>query len=59
MPLLQGAEKVTLLQVEEGMVPGPSASDATIHLRRNGIKAEALNVEAGRRTAGEAVLEES
>ncbi|MEC8200097.1 MAG: universal stress protein, partial [Pseudomonadota bacterium] len=33
--------------------------DATIHLRRNGIAAEALNVEAGRRTAGEAVLEES
>ena len=59
MPLLQSAEKVTVLQVEEGMVPGPSANDATIHLRRNGIAAEALNVEAGRRTAGEAVLEES
>tara|TARA_Y100001934_G_scaffold40163_1_gene47824 strand:+ start:751 stop:1605 length:855 start_codon:yes stop_codon:yes gene_type:complete len=59
MPLLRGAEKVTLLQVEEGMVPGPTAKDATIHLRRNGIKAESLNVNAGRRTAGEAVLEES
>jgi nucleotide-binding universal stress UspA family protein len=59
MPLLRVAEKVTLLQVEEGMVPGPTAKDATIHLRRNGIKAESLSVTAGRRTAGEAVLEET
>jgi nucleotide-binding universal stress UspA family protein len=59
MPLLRESEKVTVLQVEEGMVPGPTANDATIHLRRNGINAEALSVEAGRRTAGEAVLEEA
>lgn len=59
MPLLLSADKVTVLQVEEGMVPGPSAADATIHLRRNGINAEAVAVEAGRRTAGEAVLEEA
>ena len=59
MPLLRKSEKVTVLQVEEGMVPGPTANDATIHLRRNGINAEALNVEAGSRTAGEAVLEEA
>ena len=59
MPLLREAEKVTVLQIEEGMVPGPTANDATIHLRRNGINAEARNVEAGRRTAGEAVLEEA
>jgi nucleotide-binding universal stress UspA family protein len=59
MPLLRESEKVTVLQVEEGMVPGPTANDAAIHLRRNGINAEALNVEAGRRTAGEAVLEEA
>ena len=59
MPLLRESEKVTVLQVEEGMVTGPTANDATIHLRRNGINAEALNVEAGRRTAGEAVLEEA
>jgi len=59
MPLLRKSEKVTVLQVEEGMVPGPTASDATIHLRRNGINATALNVEAGRRTTGEALLEEA
>ena len=59
MPMLQAADKVTVLQVEEGMVPGPTAADATIHLRRNGVAAEALNVDAGRRTAGEAVLEEA
>ena len=59
MPMLKAAKKVTVLQVEEGMVPGPTAADATIHLRRNGIAAEAHNVNAGRRTAGEAVLEEA
>ena len=59
MPLLEKAEKVIVLQVEEGMVPGPTAADATIHLRRNGVPAEALNIEAGRRTPGEAVLEEA
>ena len=59
MPMLQAAESVTVLQVEEGMVPGPTAADATLHLRRNGVAAEARNVDAGRRTAGEAVLEEA
>ena len=59
MPLLLKADKVTVLQVEEGMVAGPTAADATIHLRRNGIDAAAVTIVAGRRTAGEAVLEES
>lgn len=59
MPLLALAEKVTVLQVAEGMVPGPTAQDATIHLRRNGIAADAVHAEAGRRTAGEALLEEA
>ena len=59
LPLLLKAKTVSVLQIEEGMVSGPTASDATIHLRRNGIDAAAVNVEAGRRTAGQAVLEEA
>lgn len=59
MPLLMAANKVTVMQITDGMVPGPTAQDATIHLRRNGVKAESLSIDAGRRTAGEAVLEEA
>ena len=59
MPLLRKAENVTVLQIEEGMVSGPSAADATIHLRRNGIDAQICNIKAGSRSPGEAVLDES
>ncbi|MEE2689434.1 MAG: universal stress protein [Pseudomonadota bacterium] len=59
MPLLMAANNVTVLQIADGMVPGPTAYDATIHLRRNGVKAEALSIDAGRRSPGEAVLEET
>jgi nucleotide-binding universal stress UspA family protein len=57
LPLLHRAEKVTVLMVEGGTVPGPSGEDAAQHLRRNGIKAEALTVKPGSRTPGEIVLE--
>ncbi|MEJ2376159.1 MAG: universal stress protein [Pseudolabrys sp.] len=57
LPLLRQAEKVTVLTVEGGTTPGPSAEDAARHLRRNGIKAAALTVKPGTRTSGEAILE--
>ncbi len=44
MPLLHKAEQVTVLAVEGGMTPGPSAEQAAQHLRRNGIKATALTL---------------
>jgi nucleotide-binding universal stress UspA family protein len=56
LPLLQRAEKVTVLMVEGGTVPGPSAEEAVHHLRRNGIKATALTVKPGSKTPGEIVL---
>ena len=57
LPLLRLAEKVTVLTVEGGTVPGPSAEEAACHLRRNGIKATALTVKRGARTPGEIILD--
>ncbi len=57
LPLLRLAEQVTVLTVEGGTVPGPSADEAARHLRRNGIKATALTVKRGQRTPGEIILD--
>jgi nucleotide-binding universal stress UspA family protein len=57
MPLLQRADKVTVLTVEGGLTSGPSGEDATLHLRRNGVKAEALTLKRGDRPSGEAIGE--
>lgn len=57
MPLLRKAEQVTVLAVEGGMTPGPTAEQAAQHLRRNGIKASALTVKPESRTTGEAILD--
>ena len=57
LPLLHRAEKVTVLMVEGGTTPGPSAEDAALHLRRNGIKATALTVKPEAKTAGEVILD--
>jgi nucleotide-binding universal stress UspA family protein len=59
MPLLRRAEQVTLLAVEGGMTPGPTAEQAVQHLRRNGIKAAALTVKPESRTSGEVILEQA
>jgi nucleotide-binding universal stress UspA family protein len=57
MPLLQKAERVTVLHVEGGAaVPGPSAAQATQYLRRNGIQAALMTVGLEGRTTGEAIL---
>ena len=55
LPLLHRADKVTVLMVEGGATTGPSGEEATMHLRRNGIKAEALNIQRGERISGEAI----
>ncbi|MCW5693926.1 MAG: universal stress protein [Pseudolabrys sp.] len=57
MPLLQRAEKVTVLWVSGGSTDGPSVEEATQHLRRNGVKAEAIALKRGDRTSGEAIGE--
>jgi len=59
MPLLRLAEEVTVLAVEGGMTPGPSVEQAAQHLRRNGVKAEALTVKPGTLSTGEAILDQA
>lgn len=56
MPLLLKAQKVTVLTVEGGTVPGPAGEHIARTLRINGIPAQALNVEDEGRPVGEAIL---
>ena len=57
LPLLQRADKVTVLMVEGGSTTGPSAEEAALHLRRNGVKAEALTLKKSERSSAEAIGE--
>jgi nucleotide-binding universal stress UspA family protein len=57
LPLLQLADKVTVLTVEGSTTAGPSGDEAALHLRRNGVKATALTVEPTERPSGEATGE--
>jgi nucleotide-binding universal stress UspA family protein len=57
MPLLRGADQVTVLTVEGGMTPGPTGNEVALHLVRNGVPAIALTVAPAGRTTGEAILD--
>jgi len=57
MPLLRRAEKVTVLHVHGGSPDGPSVEEAALHLKRNGINAEAATVKRGERPSGETIGE--
>jgi nucleotide-binding universal stress UspA family protein len=59
MPLLLGAERVQVLSVERHMVPGPSGSEVTSHLRRHGIPANSRTLKADQRPSGEIILDEA
>jgi nucleotide-binding universal stress UspA family protein len=59
LPLLAAASEVTIVTVDTGFVPGPSGRDLAAYLARAGIAAEAVDVQAGRRGPGEAMLEEA
>lgn len=57
MPFLKAADKVTVLASEGHIGDGPTAEQAALHLRRNGVKATALTVKTGDRTTGEVILD--
>jgi nucleotide-binding universal stress UspA family protein len=59
MPLLHRADKVTVLTVTGALVPGPEGEELARHLRRNGIAADAITVEATNKNAGEMILQKS
>lgn len=52
-PLLREADKITVLAVEGGMVPGPTAEDVMVNLERDDVHVEVREV-PGRRSAAEA-----
>ena len=59
LPLLRGAQTVTVLSVEGWMTPGPGVEGVALHLRRNGIRATAVTVGPGWRSPGEVILDQA
>jgi nucleotide-binding universal stress UspA family protein len=57
LPLLRDAEQVTVLTVEGGMTPGPAGEEVAIHLRMNGVSAQAVTAPPGARSTGETILD--
>jgi nucleotide-binding universal stress UspA family protein len=56
MPLLRSANRVTVVTVEGGTVPGPTGAQLARYLQRNGIPAEPVTLSPERRSTGEALL---
>jgi nucleotide-binding universal stress UspA family protein len=56
MPFLREAQRVVVLTVEGGSVPGPTGEEMSRSLRLNGVAAEPMRVKPDRRSAGEAFL---
>ncbi len=56
MPLLLQANKVTVLTVAGGTVPGPASEQVARTLRINGVPAQALDAENEGRPVGETIL---
>ncbi len=59
MPVLREAARVTVLTVEGGFVPGPSAEDVARHLGRNGVDTTTMTAAPGRRSIGDAMVDEA
>jgi len=56
LPLLRKAQRVTVLTVQGGTVPGPTGEQLARYLERNGIPCEAVTVSPEGRSTGEAIL---
>jgi len=59
MPLLAVAQRITVLTVQRGTVPGPSAAELARNLERHGLSVEWREVPAGDESTGEAILREA
>lgn len=59
MPLLKRASEIVVLSVDTSMVAGPAGEDLAAYLREYGLPVRVQNAEAGKRSAGEAILEEA
>ena len=59
MPFLRQAKKVSVLTIEDGLLPGPTGAEVARHLIPDGIMAEVVVRPLGGRTIGEAILAEA
>ena len=59
MPLLALAQRITVLTVQRGTVPGPSAAELARNLERHGLSVEWREVPPGDASTGEAILREA
>lgn len=59
MPFLRRARKVSVVHVEGVGVPGPSAAELALNLRRQGIDCDWKEVPLGNRGKGQSMLEEA
>ena len=50
------AQRVVVLTVQGGTVPGPTGEQLARHLERNGVPCEPVTVAPGGRSTGEAIL---
>jgi len=59
MPFLIQAERITVLTVQKGTVPGPSAAELARNLQRHGLNVDWREVPSGDRGPGETVLQQA
>jgi nucleotide-binding universal stress UspA family protein len=56
MPILKKAQRITVVSVDGGMVPGPSGPQLALALATAGLSAEHKHVTDRQRSAGEVIL---
>ena len=59
MPFLMQAQQITVLTVQKGTVPGPSAAELARNLQRHGLAVEWREVPSGDRGPGDTVLQQA
>lgn len=59
MPFIKDAEKVTVLTIEKGLVPGPTGAELADTLKRQGLPCEFVHCEPGQDSVGKAMLRET
>src|SRR6185503_6655234 len=59
MPLLTQAKQITVVQVQRGTVPGPSAAELAHNLQRHGLSVEWREVSLGDKVVGDVILREA
>ena len=59
MPILTQAKQITVIQVQRGTVPGPSAAELAHNLQRHGLAVEWREMPLGDKAVGDVILREA